>query len=178
MAKPMKILIPAWVDGTLQPVEKLQTHLRGLRHKAVSIFVMQGDKTLLQCRALSKYHTPGLWANACCTHPEWNESGLQCAIRRLDEELGIFGQTPVYRDTVEYRADVGGGMIEHEVVEIFVVQAAEISIQPNVDEVMDYRWESLKDLAYQTRERPQEFTPWLKIYLNQHSKTIFGDQIG
>ena len=54
----MEILIPAWVDGTLRPVEKLQTHLRGLRHKAVSVFVMRDDKTLLQRRALEKYHTP------------------------------------------------------------------------------------------------------------------------
>ena len=38
----MDILIPAWIDGQLQPVEKLQTHLRGLKHKAVSVFVMRG----------------------------------------------------------------------------------------------------------------------------------------
>ena len=56
----MDILIPAWIDGQLQPVEKLQTHLRGLKHKAVSVFVMRGAETLLQRRAMSKYHTPGL----------------------------------------------------------------------------------------------------------------------
>jgi hypothetical protein len=56
----MDILIPAWIDGQLQPVEKLQTHLRGLRHKAVSVFVMSGAETLLQRRALSKYHTPAM----------------------------------------------------------------------------------------------------------------------
>ena len=54
----MDILIPAWIDGQLQPVEKLQTHLRGLRHKAVSVFVMRAAETLLQRRAMSKYHTP------------------------------------------------------------------------------------------------------------------------
>ena len=59
----MDILIPAWIDGQLQPVEKLQTHLRGLKHKAVSVFVMRsagGGRALLQRRAMSKYHTPGL----------------------------------------------------------------------------------------------------------------------
>ena len=58
----MDILIPAWIDGQLQPVEKLQTHLRGLKHKAVSVFVMRSAEaeTLLQRRAMSKYHTPGL----------------------------------------------------------------------------------------------------------------------
>ena len=57
------IMLPAWVDGTLQPVEKLEAHERGLRHKAVSVFVMDGERLLLQRRALGKYQTPGLWAN-------------------------------------------------------------------------------------------------------------------
>ena len=54
-----QILIPAWVDGTLQPVEKLDVHLRGLKHKAVSIFVINEGRILIQQRALHKYHTPG-----------------------------------------------------------------------------------------------------------------------
>ena len=174
----MEILIPAWVDGTLQPVEKLKTHLRGLRHKAVSVFVMRGGETLLQRRALEKYHTPGLWTNACCTHPEWDETGLECTIRRLDEELGISKQIPMYRDTVEYRADVGGGMVEHEVVEIFMVQGDDISVVENPDEVMDHRWVSMQSLVGEIAERPQDFTPWLKIYLDQHATKIFGDHTG
>jgi isopentenyl-diphosphate delta-isomerase len=87
-------MIPAWVEGTLTPVEKLEVHKKGLRHKAVSVFVMRGDRILLQQRALSKYHTPGLWANACCTHPHWDEQPLTCAQRRLEEELGITGRIP------------------------------------------------------------------------------------
>ena len=170
----MDILIPTWIDGQLQPVEKLQTHLRGLRHKAVSVFVMRDAETLLQRRALSKYHTPGLWANACCTHPEWGETGFDCAQRRLEEELGLAGQVPVYRDTVEYRADVGGGMIEHEVVEIYTLQVEQIDIHPNPEEVMDYRWQNLTNLNNAIAEEPEIFTPWLKIYLSQHSNAIFG----
>lgn len=67
------IMIPAWIDGSLTPVEKLDAHLRGLRHKAVSVFVMAQDALLIQRRALGKYHTPGLWANTCCTHPNWGK---------------------------------------------------------------------------------------------------------
>ena len=164
----MDILIPTWINGELKPVEKMKAHLQGLRHKAISVFVMQGSKTLLQRRTLSKYHTPGLWANACCTHPEWDEVGLDCATRRLSEELGIVGQTPVYRDTVEYSADVGNNMVENEVVEIFVVQANKVLVRPNANEVMDYRWETLEDLHKQIKSNPGQFTPWLKIYLEQH----------
>ena len=112
----MTTYVPAWIDGVLQPVEKLEVHERGLRHKAVSVFVCRNEELLLQRRALGKYHTPGLWANACCTHPNWDESGIDCATRRLREELGIMGLTCDFRDQIEYHADVGNGMIEHEVV--------------------------------------------------------------
>ena len=92
----MSDLIPAWLDGNLTPVDKLEVHRRGLRHPAVSVFVMDGSRTLLQRRALGKYHTPGLWANACCTHPHWGEAALDCAARRLYQELGLTGLCLLY----------------------------------------------------------------------------------
>ena len=105
-------------------MDKLDVHLKGVRHKAVSVFVLDGPRVLIQRRALGKYHTPGLWANTCCTHPHWNEAPRDCALRRLSQELGIDGLDPQPVDRVEYRADVGGGMVEHEVVDIFIAQAA------------------------------------------------------
>lgn len=156
------------------PVEKLEVHQRGLRHKAISVFVMRGTQTLIQRRALEKYHTPGLWANACCTHPFWDEPALACARRRLEEELGITGLHLEHRDQVEYRADVGGGLTEHELVEIYTAEAiAFTTIDPNPAEVMDTAWVELEDLARQTRETPEKFTPWLRIYLAEHMDSIF-----
>lgn len=170
-----EIMIPAWVDGTLTPVEKLDAHLRGLRHKAVSVFVMAGDAMLIQRRALGKYHTPGLWANTCCTHPEWDEPDATCALRRLGEELGIADVQANHRGQVEYRADVGGGLIEHELVEVFVVKASRaLPLAPNPDEVMDTRWIALDDLRTELVATPEIFTPWLRIYMEQHSALIFG----
>ena len=174
----MTIMIPAWVDGDLTPVEKLDVHKRGLRHKAVSVFAMDGDNVLIQQRAMSKYHTPGLWANTCCTHPEWNESSADCAIRRVREELGITGLTPVFRDQVEYRADVGGGLIEHEVVDVFVMpDAGQTRVTPNPDEVMATKWVNLYDLTAEVKRRPEKFSPWLKIYLEQYMDRIFASLV-
>lgn len=113
----MGIMIPAWVDGELTPVDKLEAHEKGLKHKAVSVFVVRGTEILLQRRAMGKYHTPGLWANTCCTHPDWDESSSTCAVRRLREELGITGLYPEYRHRLEYHADVGNNMVENEVPE-------------------------------------------------------------
>ena len=172
----MTIMIPAWIDGTLTPVEKLEAHVKGLRHKAVSVFVMRGDRVLIQQRALGKYHTPGLWANTCCTHPEWQEEAARCATRRLAEELGITGLPLTRRDRIEYRADVGDGLTEHEVVDVFVGEAPDdVRIAPNPEEVMATRWVALHDLMEEVARTPEAFTPWLRIYLADHAAAIFGD---
>ena len=172
-------MIPAWLDGRLQPVGKLAVHLRGLRHKAVSVFVTQGTRVLIQQRALTKYHTPGLWANTCCTHPRWDEDPAACAVRRLREELGIAGLYPAFADRVEYRADVGGGLTEHELVDIFVAHADPgQTVRPNPDEVMATRWVDLYDLSAEVLRTPEKFTPWLRIYMTEHMGRIFGDSVG
>ena len=156
-----QIMIPAWIDGTLTPVEKLDAHKRGLRHKAVSVFVLTQGAILIQRRALGKYHTPGLWANTCCTHPQWDETDALCAQRRLQEELAITGVTPLPRGQVEYRADVGGGLIE-------------LSVVPNPNEVMDIRWVTPAQLNKDIATQPELFTPWLSIYMAEHGTMIFG----
>lgn len=169
------IMIPAWVDGSLQPVEKLDVHLRGLRHKAISVFIMSGGEMLIQRRALGKYHTPGLWANTCCTHPEWDEPDAVCVTRRLEEELGITDVKARHRGQVEYRADVGNGLIEHEVVEVFMVETTrDLPLALNPDEVMDTRWIKVDTLRTELDATPEVFTPWLRIYMEQHSALIFG----
>jgi isopentenyl-diphosphate delta-isomerase len=171
----MTDLIPAWVEGTLAPVDKLEVHRRGLRHPAISVFVMDGDRTLIQRRALTKYHTPGLWANACCTHPHWGEAMEACATRRLREELGIAGLGIEPRDRVEYRAAVGNGLTEHEVVSLFTAEAdAGLTVAPNPAEVMEVRWVGLDALRAEIATRPEAFTPWLRIYLAEHGGQIFG----
>lgn len=170
----MTEMIPAWVDGSLTPVEKLEAHKQGLRHKAVSVFIMDGSKTLIQKRAASKYHSPGLWANTCCTHPLWAEDSATCALRRLKEELGISGLTVTHRDTVEYRADVGNGLIEHELVDIFVAdKTPDMTIALNTDEVEAVEWVDLYELAALTRRKPERYSAWLKIYLAEHIDGIF-----
>ncbi|TNJ41433.1 isopentenyl-diphosphate Delta-isomerase [Phaeobacter sp. B1627] len=167
-------LIPAWVNGELTPVDKLHAHREGLRHKAVSVFVLRGREILLQRRAMGKYHTPGLWANTCCTHPMWQEASDLCALRRLQEELGLTGLQPQYRHTLEYRADVGNGLTEHEVVDVYLAEMhSPLDLSPNPDEVMETRWVDYQELLADVARDPDRFTPWLKIYLADHADVIF-----
>ena len=170
----MTIYIPAWQNGTLQPIEKLEVHKLGLRHKAVSVFVFYQGQLLIQQRAMSKYHSPGKWANTCCTHPEWDENDLTCAHRRLEDELGMRNMTLVSAGELEYRAHVGNDLIEHEVVQTFVaVCEHEPSISPNPDEVMAYKWVDPMTLERLIATAPDQHTEWLKIYFREHFDALF-----
>ena len=170
----MTIYIPAWQNGTLQPVEKLEVHKMGLRHKAVSVFVFHQGRLLIQRRAMSKYHSPGLWANTCCTHPEWDEDDLACAHRRLEDELGMRDMILLPAGELEYRADVGGDLIEHEVVQSFVALCEhEPGVSPNPNEVMAHRWVDPITLEQLISTAPDQYTEWLKIYFHEHFDALF-----
>lgn len=167
--------IPAWQDGRLVPLDKLEVHRRGLRHPAVSVFVREGSRILLQRRAAGKYHTPGLWTNTCCTHPHWGEAAADCATRRLREELGITGLDLRPVGEVEYRASVGGGLTEHELVHIFVADApGNLATAPDPAEVAALRWDSIDALQADLVAHPGRYTPWLRIYLAEHRAMILG----
>ncbi len=176
--EPIDLPIPAFgPDGVLVPVGKLAVHRQGLRHPAVSVFVLRGEEILIQQRAAGKYHTPGLWANTCCTHPLWGEAAADCAVRRLSQELGIAGLDLRHVGQVEYRADVPGvrePLIEHEVVEVFLGEAGwPLDLELDPDEVQAVRWVSLDALRAEIALRPEAFTPWLRIYLEKHAAMIF-----
>ena len=170
----MTILIPAWVDGALCPVEKLEAHKKGLRHKAISIFTFSQGDVLLQHRAMSKYHSPGQWANTCCTHPNWGEDSHAAAHRRVSDELNLTGLDLKYIDQIEYRADVGNDLIEHEVVDCFIaVCDTRPVIDPNPSEVMDYTWINPHTLKTRIATAPNHYTKWLQIYVQDHFESLF-----
>ena len=168
-------LIPAWDQGILKPLEKLDVHKRGLRHKAVSVFLISDNNILLQKRASIKYHTPGLWANTCCTHPSWSEDPEECAHRRLKEELGIELSELVYKNKIDYKADVGNGLIENESVDVFVGEIEEkekLKTRLNHNEVAEVRWIRHETLKEEISLSPMKFTPWLRIYIQDHFDQI------
>ena len=165
------IMIPAVMDdGSLVPIEKMEAHRKGQLHLAISAFVFDpAGRLLVQRRAAGKYHCPGQWANTCCTHPHWNEPIASAARRRLDEELGIGGLDLTERRTIDYRADVGNDLIEHERVTMYVATADPNALRMdlNPEEVDAVDWLSADELAERLRDTPETLTPWFRIYLER-----------
>ena len=76
-------------DEAVGAMEKMEAHRLGVLHRAFSVFIFNSKgQMLLQQRADTKYHSAGLWTNACCSHPAPGEEILTAAHRRLHEEMG------------------------------------------------------------------------------------------
>jgi isopentenyl-diphosphate delta-isomerase len=147
-------------DGTIRTIEKLEAHVTGALHRAVSVFIFNGDDLLLQKRASTKYHSAGLWSNTCCTHPRLCEAPLDAARRRLREEMGIrCDLQEIFQLT--YHADLGEGLVESEYDHI-MVGYWHGKPQPDPKEVSDWRWISVRQLEDEISVQPNRFTYWLR----------------
>ncbi len=148
-------------DCPLGSAPKLDVHRPpGRLHRAISVFVVNsGGAVLLQRRAMSKYHFPGLWTNACCGHPRAEETVEAAGKRRLAEEMGLVTD-PRPVGTFIYRAeDSGSGLVEHELDHVLLA-CCDTDPTPNSAEADDWRWIDREELDDELAREPHRFTPW------------------
>jgi isopentenyl-diphosphate delta-isomerase len=153
-------------DNPIGYLGKTETHELGLLHRAFSVFIFNDkNELLLQQRALKKYHSGGLWTNSCCSHPKKNETTLQSAERRLMEEMGISTSLKKNFDFI-YKAILDNALIEHEFDHVFF---GTYNLSPiiNTDEVMDWKYESLKNIKTDMQKNPNKYTEWFKICFDE-----------
>jgi isopentenyl-diphosphate delta-isomerase len=148
--------------NALGTAPKMDVHLDGTLHRAISVFVFDDEgRELLQQRAVSKYHAPGLWSNTVCSHPYPGESASEAAKRRLKEELNMDAELcEVF--VMRYRADVGEGLVEHEYDHVFVARALS-DPQANPVEVQSVRWMEKDAVKRAISDTPEAFTPWFRL---------------
>ena len=148
-------------DQEIGQLEKIETHKRGLLHRAVSVFLVDiYGNWLLQQRAATKYHSPNLWTNAVCTHPRPGESPIEAAKRRLKEEIGA--ECELYElFTFIYKEQVGQDMIENEFDHIFLgINTSELKLNPN--EVSNTMYIPFPALEADVAINPHKYTVWFK----------------
>ena len=140
---------------------KQRVHEEGLLHRAFSIFIFdQQSRLLLQQRADSKYHSPGLWSNTCCEHPRQGEATIDAARRRLHEEMGLTCDLEPH-STLVYREQISPTMTEHEFDHIFVGLCTTDPIA-NPDEAKAWRWMDIDPFQDELSNKPKTFTVWLR----------------
>lgn len=151
-------------DSPCGQMEKLLVHRLGLLHRAFSVFIFntQGE-LLLQQRAECKYHSGGLWSNACCSHPVVNEIISQTINRRLQEEMGMQCETN-FAYKFMYKVDFENGLTEYEYDHIYI-GVSDNTPYPSASEVKSWKYITLDELKLQIDLYPQQYTEWMKICL-------------
>lgn len=149
-------------DEVIGTMDKMLAHRSGRLHRAFSIFLFDArGRVLLQQRADGKYHSPGVWSNACCSHPRPGESVLSAAERRLAEELGITARLE-QRFAFIYHARFANGLQEHEFDHV-LLGLFNGKFHPEPLEVKAVRWLSPEELKAGISATPEAYTPWLRI---------------
>lgn len=153
-------------DNQLGLMEKMEAHEKGLLHRAFSVFLFNSKgEMLLQQRAISKYHSGGLWTNACCSHPRNGEKTIDAAHRRLEEEMGFDCAIEKAFHFI-YKSALDNDLTEHELDHVFIGQY-EGEIKPNPEEVESYKYIAVPELVEDVKNNPQNYTEWFKICLEE-----------
>jgi isopentenyl-diphosphate Delta-isomerase len=143
-------------------MEKLEAHQKGILHRAFSIFIFNSKhEMLLQKRAAKKYHSAGLWSNACCSHPHPHEEVKFAALRRLREEMGFSSPLEKAFDFV-YKISFDNGLTENEFDHVFV-GTFDGEIKANPEEIDDYTYRSMTEIKQDLLDNPGRYTAWFRI---------------
>lgn len=153
-------------DEQIGLMPKMEAHIKGVLHRAFSVFIMnEKGELLLQQRAAHKYHSPSLWTNTCCSHQRNGESNLEAGNRRLLEEMGFAAELKeVY--SFKYKAAFSNGLTEHEYDHVMLGYHEENPI-PNPKEVADFKWITLEALHKDVYQNAHNYTAWFKIILEK-----------
>jgi isopentenyl-diphosphate delta-isomerase len=162
-------------DNFLGTMPKMEAHQKGILHRAFSIFLLNSDnELLLQKRSNSKYHSPGLWTNACCSHQRIDETSIQAGNRRLKEEMGITADL-IEAFTFIYKTSFNNGLTEHEFDHVLIGYSNEIP-KINIHEVSEWRWSNIEFVKNDILMNPTLYTVWFKIILDQFINYINKDE--
>lgn len=166
-----KIILVDEKDKEIGFGEKLKIHKEGKLHRAFSIFVFNSKgELMLQQRAISKYHSGGLWTNTCCSHPRIGESTEPAAHRRLQEEMGFDCELEEIFSFI-YDAKLDHGLFEHEFDHVFMGKFdGEPKINP--EEADGRKWINMEALKKDIMENSKNYTVWFKIALDKNYKVF------
>lgn len=162
-ARDDELILVDGLDRQIGTASKAKAHMEGLLHRAFSAVMVRegkdGPELLLAQRAQGKYHSAGLWANSCCSHPRAGEELADAVPRRILEELGAGALDLREIGSFIYRAEFADGLAEFEYDHVFL-GTLEGEPSPDPSEVSDLRWVGADALAAELAEHPDRFAAW------------------
>ena len=189
MMKEMCIL----VDESDIPIghdTKYNCHIdEGKLHRAFSVLIFNSNnEILLQKRSSEKITFPGVWANACCSHPLHTKEELltdgvgtkNAAKRKLEQELGI-DVSGISQDDFKfitrmlYEARADAKWIEREIDHILVLKK-DLEIKHNTNEIDEVRWISYENFDSEITKIEDEggiIAPWFKLIIDNFLKELW-----
>jgi isopentenyl-diphosphate delta-isomerase len=170
-----KVVLVNERDEAIGVEDKTRAHLLGALHRAFSVFVVNAaGQLMVQKRALTKYHSRGLWSNTCCGHPRPDEALEKAARRRLREEMG-FNSHLTELFAFIYQANLEDGFIENEYDHVLVGRFEGVP-KPDPTEVADWRWVDIATLSVDLKEHPESYTYWFRISFDRFIRAIVPKQ--
>ena len=158
----MDVILVDENDVPVGTTEKMEAHEKALLHRAFSIFIFNSKgEMLLQKRADSKYHSPTLWTNACCSHPAPGQDLSAAATKRLLEEMGFTTTLEKVFDFI-YKAPFDNGLTEYEFDHVFI-GTFDGDVFPDKSEVSDYCYQTTEKIKNSLQFQPEKYTEWFKI---------------
>jgi len=153
-------------DNETGTMEKMEAHRKGLLHRAFSIVIFNSKgEMLLQRRAIEKYHSGGLWTNACCSHPGPGEAIEDAGKRKLLQEMG-FACDLNFSHKFIYKVEFDNQLTEYE-WDYVLVGYYDGAPSVNPDEAQSWKYQSLESIRNDAEQNPDAYTCWFKLILKQ-----------
>lgn len=157
-----KVILVNTLDIPIGEMEKIEAHKKAILHRAVSVFIFNSNQQLLlQKRAFTKYHSPGLWTNTACTHPYPNEENESAAYRRLLEEMGLKVNKLTKAFDFIYKEELENDLTEYEFDHVYIGYSDEIPQYSRV-EVCDFKYLNMEDILEDIKNSPEKYTVWFR----------------
>jgi isopentenyl-diphosphate delta-isomerase len=161
-----KVILVNEMDVQIGLMPKLEAHEKAVLHRAFSVFVLNKNKEImLQQRAASKYHSPLLWTNTCCSHQRDGETNLVAGTRRLQEEMGFETDLKELFHFI-YKAPFDNGLTEHELDHVMIGYYDNDPVI-NPEEVENWKWMSIESIKNDMLVNPNDYTIWFKIIFDK-----------
>ena len=149
-------------DNIIGQSSRDEIHKNNLIHRSVHILVFNSMSDLfLQKRSMAKDENPGLWDTSAAGHVALGEDYHICAIRELEEELGISANI---REIMRLPAQLKTNW-EH--VRLYKC-ITNMPININYQEISEGRYFTVSKISQFIKSNPSRYTSSFRLIFNRY----------